>query len=452
MADKKNTLLIHIGTPKTGSTALQKFLYQNREKLKKYGWYYPDLKARFPHYKTNDTGSNKNGDLFLNEETQLHIEGERWKNVWIEVTNELQKNNVIISSEELYTIDKDKFFQEAKNVYDNIKVIIYLRRQDLFIESVWKQIVKDTVCLETKIEDTNWSALEQYFYYYKNIEQIENILGKDNLIVRVYEKGQFDGLDGSIISDFMFQIGIMELDEFIPVCYVNESIDDNFLEIKRIVNKVLNKNKTYKNALNEYFLKNLFKVQGKEKIGYGYLSEKERRKILEYFADENENVAKKYLGREDGKLFYDQKIDIPKYEINTYEFMRDTIELFSEMLVEQRILFERYVGIERKGFALLKSKISSVVMKKKILLFGAGERCNYLLDNMDMRIDAIIDNDIRKSGTYIQEKLVKNPRDIDDWQEYFVVITCKESKDIELQLQRYGMVKDEDYILMNEYI
>lgn len=39
----KNTLLLHIGTPKTGTTALQKFLSENSEELKKQGWDFPDM-------------------------------------------------------------------------------------------------------------------------------------------------------------------------------------------------------------------------------------------------------------------------------------------------------------------------------------------------------------------------------------------------------------------------
>ena len=41
-------LLFHIGMPKTGTTAIQKFLYQNEKNLKAYGWCYPNLKEELP--------------------------------------------------------------------------------------------------------------------------------------------------------------------------------------------------------------------------------------------------------------------------------------------------------------------------------------------------------------------------------------------------------------------
>ncbi|MBR1598061.1 MAG: hypothetical protein IJ661_04000 [Lachnospiraceae bacterium] len=42
---KDNTLYLHIGMPKSGTSAIQTFLYKNNEKLKSYGYEYPDLKG-----------------------------------------------------------------------------------------------------------------------------------------------------------------------------------------------------------------------------------------------------------------------------------------------------------------------------------------------------------------------------------------------------------------------
>ena len=44
-----NELVFHIGMPKTGSTALQRFLYENGDVLKQYRWSYPNLKNELPN-------------------------------------------------------------------------------------------------------------------------------------------------------------------------------------------------------------------------------------------------------------------------------------------------------------------------------------------------------------------------------------------------------------------
>ena len=56
-----NTLLIHIGMPKTGTTALQSFLFNNNSLLKKYGWCYPVLEDAESGY-WNRWSAERNGN------------------------------------------------------------------------------------------------------------------------------------------------------------------------------------------------------------------------------------------------------------------------------------------------------------------------------------------------------------------------------------------------------
>ena len=47
----KKTCYLHIGAPKTGSTALQSFLFENRQRLADHGWVYPEVSLRgFGHH------------------------------------------------------------------------------------------------------------------------------------------------------------------------------------------------------------------------------------------------------------------------------------------------------------------------------------------------------------------------------------------------------------------
>ena len=43
------TLYLHIGTPKTATTAIQLFCYENREVLERHGYYYPMFEYEFPN-------------------------------------------------------------------------------------------------------------------------------------------------------------------------------------------------------------------------------------------------------------------------------------------------------------------------------------------------------------------------------------------------------------------
>ena len=43
-----NKLYLHLGTPKTATTAIQYFLHNNNGKLQESGYEFPDMQADFP--------------------------------------------------------------------------------------------------------------------------------------------------------------------------------------------------------------------------------------------------------------------------------------------------------------------------------------------------------------------------------------------------------------------
>lgn len=89
---------------------------------------------------------------------------------------------------------------------------------------------------------------------------------------------------------------------------------------------------------------------------------------------------------------------------------------------------------------------------RKLLIFGAGNNCQKLFDIVK-NVPAVIiaDNDLTKHGTVINGVQVVYTGDIADWHEYFIVVTCAETEEIEKQLRSFGLKRDEDYIFMKEY-
>lgn len=96
--------------------------------------------------------------------------------------------------------------------------------------------------------------------------------------------------------------------------------------------------------------------------------------------------------------------------------------------------------------ALRKSK------NRKILLFGAGHNCKELLGAVGNMEVSIADNDITKQNMVLGGVQVKYAKDIIEWREYFVIVTCQETNEIEDYLCSLGLEKEEDYILMKEYV
>ena len=148
------TLYIHIGTPKTGSTAIQFFCTENREILKKKGYCYPDFPYRYKGKSKRRNGvflvgkyRDENGEWRVEEEEKIFSEG-------MSKIKELFKSfdNVILSDEGIWLATKSrkkelwkKLQKEAKSNDFEIKIIVYLRRQDEYAESNWNQRIKHDI-------------------------------------------------------------------------------------------------------------------------------------------------------------------------------------------------------------------------------------------------------------------------------------------------------------------
>ena len=125
---KCKKLILHIGVHKTGTTAIQTFLYENREALNKQGFYMPDFLFCAEHkpvelrYSIIEKEENKTraylGDI-------------------IDHAKKLSCDTVIISDEDYcktneYDLSDVKIFNEF---FDQIEVLMYCRRPDRQSES-----------------------------------------------------------------------------------------------------------------------------------------------------------------------------------------------------------------------------------------------------------------------------------------------------------------------------
>lgn len=479
------TLLIHIGMPKTGTTALQNFMLNNNDKLEKYGWCYPILSGNsnmddLERWELKTVGNGyKMYDALI--ESHNVSEWDKGMNILLKF---LKNRNVILSTEYIYEHGTEEFIENVKNSHGNIKVVVYLRRQDRVIESRYNQYIKSGVECERfqKFLDSEYIP-DGLLDFLLKLDSISRVIGKENLIVRVYEKQQLIGND--IITDFLSVLGVplssKDL-EWKKSERINDSLEGNYLEINRLMNSVRSVDGILESvnrawSWSDWYVANDIRnvcmkfssalTQNGEKRGFFSLDE--RKNFLEKFAAGNEQVARKYLYREDGILFYDKQMEYPMYEIGqSSSFEADMIRVFTAMLYiqDQRmrdLLAEKSseckqecnglkMKIQELGRKLL---IDDVFIKRKgraLLLFGAGRNCEKLL-GMAENISgvSIVDNDLKKRGTDIVGIQIKNVKDIADWRKYFIIVTCSESDAIEEQLCSLGVRKGEDYILMREY-
>jgi hypothetical protein len=297
----KKSLFIHIGMPKTGSSAIQALLTINHNKLSEKGYLFPNPPRFDQVFQTSSGNVGMFQKLFINND----IDG--IKNFIDSFDN---NKALILSSEALFDILRlypDRFFT-VFNEY-NFKIICYVRRQDNLISSCYNQLIKnhDATSLSVinhivKTNDFGKTLLDSLSY-----------AETEKIIVRPYEKQQFYG--GNIFADFLNCIGLELDDDFIyPDKIVNPSFDWGTLEFRRTLNilEVDRGNLMKKHSINALLAKyTVDKNMGRPFQDSNIFSPKERIEIIDSHKEINEQVAKIFLKRENGILFNDPlpKID-----------------------------------------------------------------------------------------------------------------------------------------------
>jgi hypothetical protein len=312
---------IHIGTGKTGTSAIQGFLNRNRSQLiEQFSCLYPNLHGNeesdcFLGNCVNhcDFFGSNNNDFIHNQIGSLIKKAESKK---------IRK--IIISCEALTSWPKFAHsLHETLSVFPNIRtfIIVYLRRQDHWLESAWK---------EWGVKDKNFRDIDHFLSNYQQVatynydplevlETWEREFSSENIIVQPYEKEQ---LPDGIIIDFLKKTGIdytqiqgydPERDKF----YVNVGFNRDIIEIFQL-------NKNFFQDLNDNRLHTLFSKYLDDTYrkapfeDYSIFSPQRRLDLLAHYLPKYEVIAKKYLKRSDGKLFYESLPD-PNEPWSPYE-------------------------------------------------------------------------------------------------------------------------------------
>lgn len=339
------TLYLHIGTPKTATSSIQEFLQINRKTLEKHGCCFPKLPHKYPYVCSNRNAHFMVENLYYEDGTRdFPLEMEFLREGLDNVAECMKEfDNVILSEENLWRVSsyshKELFpylEQEARQQGYQIKIIVYLRRQDQFLVSNWNQCVKQgkTSCRQTleSFIKTTQKKYKLVLDYASKLDRMAELFGKENLIVRRFDPGSW--VRHSIIHDFMDCIGLELTEDFIlPSRMVNPGLSGNNAEIKRIINKESSFSKE-ENTFLTTFLKTLSPESGK-RYPCSMLSREETRTLLNKYAAGNARVASEYI-KDNCPLFTDDIPDLPRWEKDNPYMTEDIIRFFSLVSIDLR--------------------------------------------------------------------------------------------------------------------
>lgn len=289
----KNTLFLHIGTHKTGSTVIQKTLEDDRN-------FENNIIYLGRHKKPIIEIAEEDNAIpsIINELTSLIASG-------LEPHKDKTGLKFILSNEKLAGDKRNGYknsgqvARQMKKILDgfdlDVKIVVYFRRQDDFVESLFSQrIYNGSPYTFRQFID----QLDQESFSW---EQVANSyaehFGTENILVRRYHLEYLPQLD-SIIHDFGKTIGSELLQKYSGEKTYNEGYTNSALKVIELVNPHLDKDrqKSIKKLLRKQEQRSAFNK-------YSLFDEPQRKEFLAMYSESNARVAKKYLGIQSGNLF-----------------------------------------------------------------------------------------------------------------------------------------------------
>lgn len=245
----KYDVVIHIGIPKTGSSAIQSFLLQNSSQLNKLGFYYPYHKCD----KNNISGGHSKLSNYLINNNVVAA-----KSVFDDYLSQAREKRLtlLLSAESLYYKPDQlkEVIQEKK-----CKIVAFFRDPVAAIFSNYNQIVKrhfatatfEQFCRNIVASNNDIQLTGKIF------DQWSEDYSQQNLTVLGYDPALFEQI--RIEQLFLKVLGINEVffDDF---QYVEKKINQSYtglaLELKRLLNFVLDEEQGHYNGRIDFFLQN----------------------------------------------------------------------------------------------------------------------------------------------------------------------------------------------------
>ncbi|MEP3638112.1 MAG: hypothetical protein ABJN14_12740 [Paracoccaceae bacterium] len=191
-------LFIHIGSQKTGSTSIQTFLRNNPEKLA----------AQGINYVSAGRGPSAHNRVATQLKTNPAIADNMLENIVSEIRAKPDMTH-ILSSEMFFNRGWAKKFKRVlpNDIRAKTRVIAYIRRQDKFVESMYKQVLK-TGRFQGTPKDYIAKKLRSLDYT-KTLAPFERTFGADKIDLCPYERGYFPS--GDVVLDFAARVGLTGL-------------------------------------------------------------------------------------------------------------------------------------------------------------------------------------------------------------------------------------------------
>lgn len=287
---------MHIGTNKTGTSAIQRFCNSNRDLLLNSGLLYPATGCQGDaHYGISQVLGFGQGQLTVSDKELSGLSNNLSKEL-----KESGADSCVVSSENFVL---PKALDPVRNLFSGFdcRVIVYLRRHDHWWESAYAEAVK------LKVNPPWKRGVKQFvgFYAQKHssygdyrflVDRWAEAFGADKLIVRPYEPDQNPG---GVVADFFRTLNYPDLAEHAATQSerVNTALSPGALFMLDVLQRA-----QMDNSVRAELIKKA-KVDAWPAAEYPLFDPQFRIRLIDRNRGDYEYIAKKYLQRPDGVLF-----------------------------------------------------------------------------------------------------------------------------------------------------
>ena len=405
--NKKPDLILHIGSEKTGSTSIQKFLRHNQKKLEEINFFVPQIfgdlnQELFPllFY-----GDNKNDELLIrkgfvdNNDSFIYYKKDLYKS-FTRLINLKNNYSWIISSEFIssrLTEEKEieKLSTELKKTFNKLKIILYIRDPlTFYISFISEQIKRGHEINNEYFSDENFEKYKHILNYKKLLKLWNNFFTEEQFEVRRFY-GKNEKNDFNVIEDFKACLGIKNPKDYKNDFFINDSLSDYALRCLSQINKSFPSSYGEINNSYRYNLEHYFRLPTKQ-YGKKIVSNDEYKLINNYFEETKNYLEENYPNIPIFKLGKNLNKEKEYNSTNKYHKELSDHEI-SLLEIIQDIYFDlRKSNCKRNK---LNEDISNLIKKREEFILEK--------DGLNQKIN-LLKNEKNKGQKTIKELILKN--------------------------------------------
>jgi len=299
----KPELILHVGIHKTGTTSIQHFFHRNFDVLLQNGVLYPKslrkLGTGVTHFAHHDLAWHFG---FSGNKTRLA----KTDSIAKRLNGEFLRTNarkIFISSEALEYFSSISSLENFRDEFIDfdVKILIYIRRQDKLLQSVFKQRVKTgmTVGFNKFYKKAN-------FNFDEKISEWETVFGIENIKIKIFDDPE---VKSNLIGNLLNDLGIENTKAFKKEEFLskNESFSNEHTAFIRQLNAFSNaerRGEVFK------FFKQLYDEKKFEFDDKSFFTKKQLMQFYKKNADSNESLRLRYFPEREFLFDWDIKEDL----------------------------------------------------------------------------------------------------------------------------------------------